>query len=507
MNGFDLLIKNGSVITMDGALSKKRWLAVKDGIIQALGDSDFTGEARETINLDGRALIPGLVDAHAHVCMTGVMGNGLPLAGVKTSKGILDIVEEACAKDGSDTLIVGGNMFMPNQMEDGRVPDIRELDRVSGNHPVMLVFWTVHGGVANTKALELASLPEEWGYIKQDGMFLEDKISFYIISSILGTLSDSYFEEMYTGIAKNCASLGMTTVHALEGMFVKDDKDVEILLRIRDELPIEFVPYWQTFDLEKVKEHGLKQIGGCLSLDGSPPQITGCFFDAYPCAPYTRGLLNFSDRHLYEFVTACTKADMQVAVHAIGERAIDQITWIYRQVDKELGIKHLRDRIEHFALPGDEHIKMAAEMNLIAATQPATGDMLDNVNGNLNEAWMSKEKAQIVEKFSRYMDGGVMVIGGSDSPVTLMDALFGIDRAVNAFNPARRVSLDDALKLYTINAAWAAHQEDTKGSLEVGKHADMVILNKDPYTMEGGFTREAISVDATYKKGVLVYSK
>jgi len=500
-------MKNGSVITMDGGLSKKRWLAVKDGIIQALGDDDFTGEALETVDLDGRALLPGLIDTHVHVTQTGVTNRGLPLTGVTTSKGILDIVEEACARDDSDTPIIGGNMLLPSQMDDKRIPDIAELDRVSGKHPVMLVFWTVHGGVANTKALELAELPEEWGYIKNDGIFIEDKISFYIIGGILATLGDSYYEEMYRDVAEECASLGMTTVHALDGMFVKDDKDVEALLRVRDKMPIEYVPYWQTFDLERVMSHGLKQIGGCLSLDGSPPQLTGCFFDAYPCAPYTRGLLNFSDRQLYDFVTACTKAGMQVAVHAIGERAVDQIVWIYRQVDKEIGIKHLRHRIEHFSLADDRHIEMAAEMNILVSLQPSTGDMLDNINGNLNEAWMSKEKAQLVEKFSRYMDGGVMVAGGSDSPVTLMDALFGIDRCVNAFNPARRVSLDDALKLYTINAAWATRQEDMKGSLEVGKQADMVILDKDPYKLPGGYSREAVSVDATYKKGKLIYSK
>ncbi|MCL1896394.1 MAG: amidohydrolase [Clostridiales bacterium] len=507
MGGFDLVIKNGSVITIDGDLSKKRWLAVKDGIISALGDDDFTGEAQEVVDLDGRALIPGLVDTHAHVSGTGVIAAGLPLAGLTTSKAVLDLVEEACAGDSSDAVIAGGNLFMPQQMEDGRVPDIAELDKVSGDHPVMLAFWTGHGGIANTKALDLCNLPDEMLYVKEDGMFLEDKVSFHIMGSVLARHPDSYFEDVYTNLANQAASLGMTTIHALDGMFVKDDKDVEVLLRIRDKLPIEYVPYVQTFDLPRVIGYGLKNIGGCLSVDGSMPQYTCCYDDPYPTRPSTRGLLNFSDRELYEFVTACTKADMQVAVHAIGTRAIDQILWIYRQVDMEIGLKHLRNRIEHFSLPTDQHIEMAAEMNIIAPTQPAIGNMLDTPEGNAYEAWVPKDKAQLEEKFKRFMEGGVTVTGGSDSPVTPMDALLGIDSAVNAFNEERRVSLDDAFKIYTINAAYATHQEDIKGSLEVGKHADMVILDKDPYTMEGGYSRAAIGVDATYKKGKLVYSK
>ena len=507
MSGFDLVIKNGTVVTVDAEMSKKRWIAVKDGIIQALGDDDFAGEAAQIVDLDGRALIPGLIDTHAHVSGTGVIARGLPLAGVSTSQGILDIVAEACAKDDSESVIIGGNMFMPEQMEDKRVPTQEDLDKVSGNHIVLLAFWTGHGGVANSKVLEKVGLPDEFRKGVVDGMFLEDKISFFILGGVLELLPDEYFERMYTEVASEAAALGMTTVHALDGMFVRNDKDVEAMLRIRDRLPIEFVPYVQTFDLPRVMGYGLKQIGGCLSVDGSPPQFTSCYVDPYPAAPHTRGLLNFSDRELYEFVTACTKADMQVAFHAIGDRAIDQIIWIYRQVDMELGIKHLRHRIEHFSIPSDEHIRMAAEMNLFVTSQPAIGDMLDGKDGNAYLAFLSPEKADLEEKFSRFMAGGVTVGGGSDSPVTPMDALFGIDRAVNAFKEHRRVSLDDAFKIYTINAAWGAHQEDIKGSLEVGKHADMVILDKDPYTMEGGFSRAAIGVDATYKKGKLIYSK
>lgn len=508
MSGFDLLIKNGTIITMDKELSKKRWIAVKDGIISAIGDrDDFSGEAKKVIDLDGRTLMPGLIDTHAHSSMTGIGQMGINLGGINTVSGILDAVKDFCEKDSSDKVICGCNMTMPEDMVEKRVPDRFELDAVTGDHPVMLVFWTAHGGTMNSKAIELAELTDEMAYVEKEGFFNDDKTSFHVIGNIYNLFTDEDFENLYMNIAEQCAGRGITTLHSLDGMMVKDDRDIDILMRIIHSLPIEFINYTQTFDWKKIHNYGLKQIGGCLCIDGSPPQLTAAYQEVYPCAPHTRGFLNYTDKELYDYVTAVSKAGMQVGFHAIGDRAVDQIIHVYQQVDREVGIRHLRHRIEHFSLPTSQIIEMAAEMNIVAACQPAIGNMLDNANGNGFEAFVSKEKAQIHENFSVLMRGGVTVTGGSDSPVTPMDAFVGIDAAVNAYNPARRVALDDALKLYTVNAAWACHQEDKKGSLEVGKEADFIIIDKNPYDLTGCIDSSVITVEETYKKGKQVFKK
>lgn len=506
MSTYDLLMKNGNIITMDGGLSRKRWLAVKDGLIAALGDrDDFSGTAAEEIDLGGRTLIPGLVESHAHVSMTGIGEMGIDLTGITTCKGILEAVEAFCAKDKSDTPVCGGNMLMMADMEDKRVPTRYELDEVSSEHPVMLVFWTGHGGTMNSKAVELANLQPEMLDVEKDGLFIEDDTSFHVIANIYNLFSDADFENIFQDTAQKCASRGITTIHSLDGMLVLGDRDTEILVRIKDKLPVEFINYTQTFDLERVQGYGLPRIGGCLCLDGSPPQFTAAYMEPYPAAPHTRGLLNFTDKELYEFIKAATKANMQTAFHAIGERAVDQLIYVYQQVDREIGIKHLRNRIEHFSLPSDRHIEMAAEMNIMCSAQPGIGNMLDGPNGNAYMGFVPEEKAKQHCNFARVMQNGVMVIGGSDSPVTPIDSLWGIDVAVNAHQPYRRVSLDDALKMYTINAAYASHQEDIKGSLETGKHADMVVLDKDPYAETGCINRTVITVEQTYKKGKRVF--
>jgi len=508
MSNFDLVVKNGTIITMDNELSKKRWIAVKDGKIAALGDrDDFSGNALETVDLNGRALLPGFIDTHCHTSVTGIAQKGVNLTGINTVSGILDAVHAFCSKDPSDKIVCGTNMLPPDNIEEKRLPNRYELDEVSCGHPVMLVLWTGHGGLLNSKAIEKAELTPEMKEVEKDGIFNEDKMAMHIMGNIFNLITDDDFIDIFTSMGNQCASQGITTVHSLDGMMVKDDRDVDIMLRVLDKLPVDFVTYAQTFDWQKIQKYGLKQVGGCLSVDGSPPQLTAAYEEPYPAAPFTRGFLNFTDKELYEFVKSVSQAGMQAAFHAIGDRAVDQIIYIYQQVHREIGIGNLRHRIEHFSLPTDRHIEMAVEMNVVATVQPAIGNMLDGPAGNAFENFVSKEKAKNHENFSRLIKGGVKVAGGSDSPVTPLSALFGINAAVNAHNPERRVSLDDALKIYTANAAWAAHQEDVKGSLETGKQADMVVLSKDPYDSGVCADLMAVTVEETYRKGKRIWKK
>jgi predicted amidohydrolase YtcJ len=506
MSAYELLLKNANVITMDAELSRRRWIAVSGGRIAATGSDDASGvSAVETRDLEGRTVIPGLTDTHAHATMTGIGRRGIDLGGAASVPEVLERVAAFCSARGGDEVVFGANLPMGEQLAEKRLPTRYELDDVSGGHPVMLVLWTVHGGVLNSAALPHARLEPEMRYVEKDGVFNDDHTAFHVIGNLYGMLGEDDFKSIYFEIANDCASKGITTLHALDGMMVKDDKDTEALKDILDELPIEFVPYTQTFDYEKIDGYGMKQIGGCLSLDGSPPQLTAAYSRPYPIAPHTRGFLNFTDEKLYTFVTECSKRGMQVGFHAIGDRAIDQILYIYRQVDREIGIRDLRHRIEHFSTPTDEHLAMAAEMGIIAAAQPEIGNMLDNENGNGFEAFAPPEVARIHENFARVMRAGVVTTGGSDSPVTPIDCFVGIGAAVGAYNPERRVSLDDALRMYTVNAAYAERREDEKGSIEAGKYADLVILGADPYTVTGPISRDTVPVTLVYKKGKVVY--
>ncbi|MBQ6496263.1 MAG: amidohydrolase family protein [Firmicutes bacterium] len=504
---FDLLFKNGNILTMDQDFSKKKWMAVSDGKIAALGDSDCPEEAGRVIDLEGKTLMPGIIDAHVHCSMTGIDYKGIDLGGIDSCQGVLDAVEAFCKKETKPRLICGYNMNLREDMTDKKLPTRYELDEVTGDHTVMLVFWTAHGGVMNSKGVEKSELPDEFKYVEKDGYFNRDDVSFYIIGQIYAQHSEQDFVDIYTNLANICAQYGITTVCALDGMMTRDDLDVEYLLKVKDQLPIEYVVYTQTFDYEKVVRNGLPRIGGCLTIDGSPPQLTAAYFDPYPCAPFTRGLLEYSDKYLYDFIVECTKRDLQCGFHAIGDRAVDQIVRVYQQVDKEIGIKHLRHRVEHFSLATDELIEAAAEMNLVGIPQPAIGNALDlGEKGNGFENFVSKEKAQRHENFNYLIKGGVMVAGSSDSPCSPLDPFVGIDAVVNAHNPARRASLDTALKMYTWNGAYVCHKEKEIGSLEAGKYADCIILDKSPYDTPDAINRDTLTVLETFKRGKSIYA-
>lgn len=510
MSNFDILVKNGTLVTMDESLSWKRWMGIKDGKITALGDKDdYDGcVASKVIDLNGKTVMPGLFETHVHSALTGLGWNGMDFSNAKNSREVLEIVEDFCSKDKTDQMVYGCNMNLPHQMDDKKVPTREELDDVSGNHPVMILFWTVHGGITNTKGCERANLKPEMEFVKKDGYFNDDWVSSHIIAELLGQFSDDVYKDIFMKVAEQYASRGVTTVHSLDGMWVKDDKDSEILINMREELPIEFIPFIQTFDIEKVKKFGLKQIGGCLPIDGSPPQLTAAYWEPYRMKDqsYTRGFLCYTDKELYDFVTACTKESIQCTFHAIGERAIDQLLYIYQQVDREIGIRHLRHRIEHFSMPPHERsYEMIKEMNIPVAMQPAISNMLDTDEFSIFATQVSDEKALIHENAANAVKKGLTVIGGCDGPVTPLDSYWGINAAAHPHKDYRRMSLDDAIKLFTTNAAWACHQEHRLGSLEVGKDADFAIVDKNLYEMPDNADLASIVVYETFKTGKSVF--
>ena len=505
MSNFDLVIKNGTIITVDSTLSKKRWIAVKNGMIAAVGDrDDFAGEAEKIIDLNGDTVMPGFVDAHVHGTLMGMSHFGIDLLGINTVAGILDAVREFCAKDSSDKVVYGFNMTMAKDMTDRRAPTREELDDVTGEHPIIILNWTIHGGIVNSKAAEYlqANAPDAARFVDEKGYFNEDDP----IAYILDLFSDEDFEKFFMRVSEDCASMGITTIHSLDGFWVKEDRDTDILLRIMDRIPIEIRPYTQTFDVKKIHGYGLQQIGGCLTIDGSPPQLTAAFFEPYNMAPYTRGFLHYTDQQLYDMVYEASKYGMQVIFHAIGDRAIDQLIYIYQQVDREIGIRDLRHRIEHMSYPSPRAQEMAAEMGIIAVCQPTLANFLDGPDRNIIEFQLPKEKCIWQENFKIRMESGITVANGSDAPAASLRTLDALNACVNMHNPERRISLDDAIKLCTINPAYAGHQEERLGSLEVGKQADFIIIDRDPYSLPVGSDLSKIVIRKTYKKGRQIFS-
>jgi predicted amidohydrolase YtcJ len=345
---------------------------------------------------------------------------------------------------------------------------------------------TLHGGALNTVALGRVNVPDVVGVGKEadgslDGVLLSDDSYFSVASQVMGQLPEAKMKAFIENCLDSARKKGVTSVIGLIGQFVDGDTDVMIVERDKAEFPVNVVTFYQTWNLENIKKYNLPRIGGCLTLDGAGFEYTMALQTPYIDRPERRGFLLHTDEEIYKLISQAHREGIQTAFHALGDRAIDQLLFIFRQVISEQGNKDLRHRVEHFSLPWDIHMDMLAEMKLIASMQPAFSGYWDAYY----HTTFDRERALRMEVFPEILKRGGVICGGSDSPVTPIDPLYGIACCIDNPDPRRNVSVHDALKIFTYNAAYSVHQEKQKGSIEVGKDADFTVVDRNPYDCVG----------------------
>lgn len=504
---FDKVLYNGNIITMDEALSRKKWIGLKNGKIAQLGDDqNYSGEAEEVIDLKGATVLPGLFDCHNHVLLAGLSLNSVDLSDALNIEEVLKRMERACLNADEGAYIYGTN-YVPQAIEETRYPTAEELDAVSNGHLVVIFAATLHGCCCNSLGMKIAQVPEhlpgvEKSHGKANGIYVSDESSFVATSNILGSLDDDELWKFIVDCVEFGASQGLANIHGLFGQFVRDDRDIDLILERGSTLPIDMVVFYQTWDVEKAKKLGLPRVGGCLTLDGAAFEYTMANFEPYVTAPALRGVLFHNDDEIYQVVKTAHENDMQCTLHAVGERAIDQLIYTYHRVITEQGAKDLRHRIEHFCLPTEAQIKMAKDLNLILSMQPGFSYLWDKDFA----AVLGRERGDRIDPFKRVIEAGNIVCAGSDCPVTMMTPLTDIAHCVRGANPVRNISMTDALKLFTVNAAYAANMEDSKGSIEVGKDGDLTVIDRDPYEYQDCDELFDMKAVMTLNKGAVIYS-
>jgi len=284
---------------------------------------------------------------------------------------------------------------------------------------------------------------------------------------------------------------------------MKGDEDVLALLQLGASLPVHTVVYYQTMDVPRVVELGLPRIGGCLTIDGSGFDHTALMYEPYTDKPATKGDLYIPEARVREFVSQAHAAGLQVAMHAIGDRAVDILVRAYAGAMEGGPREDRRHRAEHFYVPTDWAIAKAGELGLALPMQPAFAWLWDREADSECARLWGRRRADRAEPYARLCELGMMVAGGSDSPVTEIDPLLGIHSAANHPHPARRVSVEDALRMFSVNGAWAAFEETEKGTIEVGKLADLTVIAGDPFAEPGRI--KDFSVEMTINAGEVVY--
>ena len=508
----DTLLVNGNVITMASPNVREQAIAISDGTIVQVGDSSAVrksaSDGARIFDLHGMTVLPGLTDSHMHCFITGL---SLVSARLEDAHSVADVCERLreAARDAEPDAWVYALGCQPWALAEHRYPTLEELDRVAPRNPVYIAAVTFHSGATNSRGLELIK-PDlaEPGVEKDEagrptGAFLSDVTHFHAASVAYGALSNDEIASLYEHTAQFVASRGVTTLHCLDGQFIDGDRDVLVLLEKSHLLPVHMHVMYQTMDVKRVQELGLPRIGGCLTIDGAGFDHTALMYEPYSDAPWTCGDCYIEESRVQAFVKEAHEAGLQIGMHAIGDRAVDILVRAYAEAMDSVPRWNCRHRAEHFYVPSEWAIDEAQRLGLVLAMQPVFPWLWDREEHLDYERFWGRERADRAEPFARLIERGFVVCGGSDSPVTEVDPLLGIHAAANHPHPARRVSVEDALRMFTVNAAYAEFREREKGSLEVGKQADLVVIDRDPF-VQTEHIRESV-VELTMKGGEVSY--
>jgi predicted amidohydrolase YtcJ len=505
-----LAVCNANIITMNPQQPEAEALAVLEGNILAVGsweDVEPHAEGVPVLDLAGKTVVPGLIDTHTHFLWTALSLAALDVSDAHDHAALQGIIREAVAGIPGGEPILGMG-FTEYALETERFgPIITALDAAAPDNPVCLIGVTGHASAVNSRGLELLSFPEGTPGIMVDAKgqpngLLADKANneaFGKFGERYGT--DEKATEMIAGAVERAHSVGLTTVHALEGGSMGDNEAAEAFLAAIPSLPLRFVFYYQTLDVEKVLELGLPRIGGCILLDGDVGPRTAALSEPYVDDPSCYGTLYYTQAEIDAFVLEAHKAGLQVAMHAVGDAAVEQALDAYEVALNGYPRNDHRHRIEHCEVIWEEQVQRALRLGVALAIQPP-----------FNHYWhhstyypsLGYERAWQADPVGSLMRPDLLMAGGSDSTVTPLGPLIGVHAAVNHSNPAERTSVYKALELYTINAARIAFQEHDRGSLGVGKLGDCVVLAEDPFKVDPRSIKD-IPVEKTVIGGQIVY--
>ena len=494
----EVVFENARIYTGDAARPHAKALAVRNGRILAVGDDlrSHTGQQTRRVDLEGAAVIPGLIDSHAHMRGLGELLESFDLRHVGTVGAVAAIVQREAAKRRRGEWIRGRNWDQTNW--GGHFPASADLDRAAPEHPVYLTRVDGHASWVNQRALKLAGITADTpdppgGRIIRDergeptGVLIDRAQG--LVSHLIPEATDEQVRRRIGLAAKECARLGLTGVHDA-GIGPRELAAYRELIR-RNELPVRIYamiggegPLWRDY-LERGPEIGERLTIRSIKLmaDGAMGSRGAAFWQPYADEPGNRGLLILNRDAIEQVARAAVKAGFQVNTHAIGDRANRTVLDAYAAV---LGGKNdKRFRIEHAQVVALPDFDLFAKNSVIASMQSthATSDM------RWAEKRLGPDRIAGAYAPKRFLRLGVPVANGSDFPVEEANPLWGFHAAITRQNhagepkggwlPDQVLTRTEALRSWTLDGAYAAFEEEKKGTLMPGKLADFVVLSQD----------------------------
>lgn len=534
-----ILYLNGSIYTMDAARPHVQAMAIDtlSGRILAVGDNDEVrragGHASELVDLGGKAVLPGFIDAHIHLLSTAYRSHYVDAEHCASEEEVAEMVRQRAAQTPPGQWIQGGRWYKgawPGQ----HFPTKDSLDAAAPEHPVAL--WSKDGHLlwVNSLALQRANITAQTpdpanGAILRDGSgeptgVLQEEEATKLVLRVIDKSDPALTRRLVEQSLQNLLRAGVTTIHNIEGrdaltLFQQLRDEGKLGVRVQMILPRAMLPELKSLGLRAGFGDDMLRLAGIkIFADGTLGSQTAAMLEDFEGNPGQRGILALPEASMMETVSTAAEMGLSIAIHAIGDRAARvALNSIERAQQRLLAANmpetaaRLRYRLEHAQLVAPEDLERMRRLGVVASVQPfhavADRDLAERY-------WGRRYKRAYAYRTMQEM--GIPLALGSDSPVETFDPLRILYAAIqrndpatperSAWLPEQALPVTQALWGYTLGAAYAAGEENDKGSLTPGKLGDAVVLREDLLKIEPEKIREN-GVQATIVGGNVAYGE
>lgn len=502
----DHIYFNAKIWTGDSTQPWSKALVLKGNRIIYTGDDYAAFQDANTVmtDLEGKLVVPGLTDNHTHFLSGGYNLASVNLRTAKTKAEFIRILKEYCAQYPDDRWIQGGDW--DHEAWGGELPRKEWIDSITGNHPVFLSRYDGHMSLANSKALQLAGITGKTKVPEGGALVLDEKGSptgvikdeaMALVYPAIPTPTEKELDEYFERAQQHAFKNGVTQIHDMGSYggwtdlqtYQRNHAAGKESLRIYSFVALSTWARLDSFCKKNGKGDAVLRWGGLKGfVDGSLGSTTAWFYEPYLDEPGTSGFAVTDTSLLRDWVLQADKAGLHVAVHAIGDRANDFILDVYKAAAQQ-GSRDRRFRIEHAQHPSEQALARFTAEQVIPSMQPY--HTIDD--GKWAYKRLDEKRLRSTYAFHSLLQHGARLTFGSDWTVAPLEPIQGIYAAVTrrtlddknpgGWFPEQKITVEQALRCYTVNNAYAGFQETESGMLKKGMLADFVVLSDDLFTI------------------------
>lgn len=528
----DKIFTNAYVWTVDEKQPVAEAIAILDGKIIAVTTNDeimnFIGNNTRVIDAGGKLMLPGFIDNHTHFTDGGFQLQSIDLRHAQNKEEFAQLIKE-WAERHPGRWITGG-IWDHDNFPDGNLPTKELIDPYTPDTPVFVRRYDGHMGLVNSYTLGLAGITRDTpdppgGLIVRDpetgeptGILRNAAMDF--VTKLIPDISP---EDLIDAVKHALSEARQYGVTSIQDMSSPDDlrayqylyNNNQLTARVYAILPFSHWEYLANAGIEAPFGNEFVRIGGLKAMaDGSLGSSTALFYEPYTSDPSTYGLPSdvMGDGRLERWALAADRAGLQPVIHAIGDSANSLILDLYERIITENPPRERRFRIEHAQHIHPEDFPRFAELGVIASVHPYHA--IDD--GRWAEGRIGYERCKTTYAFRSFLDADVIMSFGSDWTVAPLNPLLAIYAAVtrrtldgehpDGWFPEQKITVEEAIKAHTLTSAYSAYEENMKGSISIGKLADLVILSDNILTIDPVMIKD-VKVDMTVVDGVIVYER